>query len=145
MRPRHQRMAFIGAVLLAMVVSAAFAYRALQQNMLYFYSPTDVADGAAPLDRRFRLGGLVLEGSVNRVPGELTMFFEVTDRANTIPVRFDEIPPDLFQEGKGVVAHGTLDADGLFVADDVLAKHDENYTAPEVADALAEAERQATQ
>jgi cytochrome c-type biogenesis protein CcmE len=139
MKARHQRMAFIGAVVAAMAVAAGFAYRALQENMLYYYSPTQVVDGEAPLDRRFRLGGLVVEGSVDQVPGELTMFFEVTDRAHTIPVRYDRIPPNLFQEGKGVVAHGTLDTDGLFVADDVLAKHDENYMAPEVAESLADA------
>jgi cytochrome c-type biogenesis protein CcmE len=137
MKARQQRMIFIGAVLAGLLVSGAFLARALQENLLYFHSPTQVFDGSAPEDRRFRLGGLVEEGSVRRASGSLDVSFVVTDNANSIPVEYDRVLPDLFAEGKGVVAHGRLNAEGVFVADEVLAKHDENYMAPEVADALA--------
>lgn len=138
MKPRHQRMLFIGAVAVAMLVSAGFAIRAFNENLLYYFSPTQIVAGEAPVDRRFRIGGLVQEGSIERVPGTMQMSFVVTDRANDIPVTYnDRVVPDLFAEGQGVVAHGTLRADGLFVADEILAKHDENYMAPEVQESLA--------
>jgi cytochrome c-type biogenesis protein CcmE len=143
MKARQQRMLFIGAVVIAMAVAGGFAYRAFNENLLYFYSPTQVLAGEAPVDRRFRLGGLVEEGSVERVPGSLTMTFTVTDLEHTVPVEYSKVLPDLFAEGKGVVAHGAIGADGRFVADTVLAKHDENYMAPEVAEALAQSEGQA--
>ena len=138
MRPRQQRMLFIGAVAAAMVAAAAFAYRAFNENLLYYYSPTQIVDGEAPLDRRFRLGGIVVEGSFRQETGTLRAHFEVTDLANTVEVESNQVMPNLFQEGKGVVVHGAFDAHGLFVADDVLAKHDENYMAPEVKESLAE-------
>jgi cytochrome c-type biogenesis protein CcmE len=143
MKARQQRMIFIGAVVAAMLASAAFAYRAFKENLLYFYSPSQVLAGEAPAERRFRLGGLVVEGSLHRVPGTLTASFRVTDLEEEVEVEHTGVFPDLFKEGKGVVAHGRLQADGLFVADDILAKHDENYMSPEVADALAEAEGRA--
>ena len=136
MKARHQRMIFIGAVGVAMLAAAALAYQAFNSNLLYFYSPSDVLAGEAPADRRFRLGGLVVEGSFEQIPGTLTSHFLVTDLHKEIAVEHTGIIPDLFQEGQGVVAHGTLQDDGRFIADKILAKHDENYMAPEVADAL---------
>ena len=137
MRARKQRMIFIGAVAAGMLVSVGFAYRAFNENLLYYYSPTQVRDGEAPVDRCFRLGGLVVEDSIRNAPGSLTYDFVVTDLANEISVQYTGILPDLFGEGQGVVTHGTFDADGNFIADRVLAKHDENYMAPEVAESLA--------
>lgn len=140
MKARQQRMIFIGVVATGMLISAGFAYRAFNENLLYYYSPTQIVAGEAPVERRFRLGGLVLEESVNRVSGSLTVNFVVTDLAEEIPVQYTGVLPDLFAEGQGVVTHGTLGSDGRFVADRVLAKHDENYMAPEVAESLAAAE-----
>lgn len=136
-------MIFIGAVGVAMLVAAALAYQAFKTNLLYFYPPSEVLAGDAPADRRFRLGGLVVEGSFERVTGTLTSRFRVTDLTNEIEVEYAGVYPDLFKEGQGVVAHGTLANDGTFVADRIVAKHDENYMAPEVAEALAEAEARA--
>ncbi len=143
MKARHQRMIFIGAVGVAMLVAAALAYQAFNTNLLYFYSPSDIFAGEAPADRRFRLGGLVVEGSFARVSGTMTSGFRVTDLTHEIEVEYSGLYPDLFKEGQGVVAHGTLANDGTFVADRIVAKHDENYMAPEVAEALAKAEAQA--
>jgi cytochrome c-type biogenesis protein CcmE len=140
MKARHQRMIFIGAIGLAMVAAAALAYKAFKTNLIYYYSPSQVLAGEAPVDRRFKLGGLVVEGSFERVSGTLTSHFRVTDLTSEVEVEFDRVYPSLFQEGKGVVAHGTLSDDGRFIADEILAKHDENYMAPEVAESLAGAE-----
>jgi len=136
MTPRHRRMALIALVLAGVVVSAALAMRAFEQNLLYFFSPTQIAAGEAPAERTFRLGGMVLDGSVEREPGSLTVSFVVTDYAHSIPVRYTGVLPDLFQEGQGVVARGRVEGDGHFAAEEVLAKHDENYMPPEVAEAL---------
>jgi len=136
MTPRHRRMALIAVVLGGVVVSAALAMRAFEQNLLYFFSPTQIATGEAPAERTFRLGGMVLDGSVEREPGSLTVSFVVTDYAHSIPVRYTGVLPDLFQEGQGVVARGRVEGDGHFAAEEVLAKHDENYMPPEVAEAL---------
>jgi len=138
MRPRRRRMLLIGLVLGGMVVAAGFTYRAFQENLLYFFSPTQVAAGEAP-ERVFRLGGMVVKDSIVRAPGSLTMSFVVTDYAHSIPVRYTGVLPDLFAEGQGVVARGQLDPAGGFVAEQILAKHDENYMPPEVAEALAKA------
>lgn len=145
MRPRQRRMLLIGAVLVGVTVSAGLALRAFQENLLYFFSPTQVVEGDAPVERTFRVGGMVLEDSVKRSPGSLTVSFLVTDFANTVPVQYTGVLPDLFEEGKGVVARGRLAASGDFVAEEVLAKHDENYMPPEVAEALAEGEARANQ
>ena len=136
MTPRHRRMALIALVLAGVVVSAALAMRAFEQNLLYFFSPTQIAAGEAPAERTFRLGGMVLDGSVEREPGSLTVSFVVTDYAHSIPVHYTGVLPDLFQEGQGVVARGRVEGDGHFAAEEVLAKHDENYMPPEVAEAL---------
>jgi cytochrome c-type biogenesis protein CcmE len=128
-------MMLIGLVLAGVVVSATLALRAFRENLVYFFSPTQVAAGEAP-DRAFRLGGMVVEKSVEREPGSLTVRFVLTDFAKTVPVSYTGLLPDLFREGQGIVAIGRLQGD-TFVADEVLAKHDENYMPPEVAEALA--------
>jgi len=136
-------MLLIGAVLTGVAVSVGLALKAIDENAFSFYSPTQVASGEAPPERSFRLGGMVLEDSVERAPGSLTVRFVVTDFANTVPVEYTGILPDLFKEGQGVVTRGRLDGRGSFQAEEVLAKHDENYMPPEVAEALAAGQRQA--
>ena len=136
MKPRHLRLAIAGGVLLAVGGIAALVFNAFQSNMVFFYSPTQVGAKEAPVDRTFRIGGLVKEGSVQR--DGVNVSFVVTDTAKSVPVRFSGILPDLFKEGKGVVAQGKLEGD-IFVAREVLAKHDENYMPPEAADALQKA------
>ena len=145
MTPRRQRMILIGLVATGVTVSAALALRAFQENLLFFFSPTQVAAGEAPEDRAFRIGGMVLEDSIEREPGSLTLSFVVTDYANSVPVSYTGVLPDLFGEGQGVVARGRLDPGGGFVAEEILAKHDENYMPPEVAEALARSEEAESQ
>jgi cytochrome c-type biogenesis protein CcmE len=137
MRPRQQRMVLIAGVLVGVAVAVGFGVRAFQENLSYFFSPSDVAAGKAPTGRAFRLGGMVVNDSVQRQSGSLTIDFTVTDFAHTVPVRYTGVLPDLFKEGKGVVVRGEVGPDGRFVAKEVLAKHDENYMPPEVKDALA--------
>jgi cytochrome c-type biogenesis protein CcmE len=120
-------------------VAVALVLNAFQSNLVFFFTPTQVATKQAPLDRNFRIGGLVEEGSVARQSDALRVNFKVTDGAQTIPVTYVGILPDLFKEGKGVVAEGKLGPDGLFTASQVLAKHDENYMPPEAAEALKQA------
>ena len=122
-------------------VSAALVLNAFQSNLVFFFSPTQVMARQAPLDRSFRVGGMVVAGSLRRQNDGLTVRFEVTDTAKTIPVVFTGILPDLFKEGKGVVAQGKLGSDGVFHATDVLAKHDENYMPPEAGHAIEQAQR----
>jgi cytochrome c-type biogenesis protein CcmE len=105
---------------------------------MFFFDPSQVAQGDAPIDKRFRLGGMVRPGTVERPPGSLEMSFVVTDFQRDVPVRYSGVVPDLFRENQGVVAHGRLGRDGIFVADEILAKHDENYMPPEVAEAIKE-------
>jgi cytochrome c-type biogenesis protein CcmE len=131
-------MVLVGLVLVGVVTSLGFALQAFRENLVYFFSPTQVADGEAP-DRAFRLGGMVVDKSVRREPGSLTVSFVLTDFAHTVPVSYTGVLPDLFREGQGIVATGRLQG-GTFVADEVLAKHDENYMPPEVADALKKTE-----
>ena len=137
MKPRQQRMLAVGLVLGGVAIAAALTLRAFQDNMMFFVDISDVVDGKAPADRNFRVGGLVVDGSVRRQPGELDVEFTLTDTKNNLDVRYAGILPDLFREGQGIVAHGYLDANGRFVADEVLAKHDENYMPPEVAESLS--------
>ena len=137
MKPRHQRIA-VAATLVTMVAgAAALVLSAFQSNLVFFYSPSQIALHQAPAQRTFRLGGLVVVGSVKR--DGVRVVFAVTDTAKTIPVQFEGILPDLFKEGKGVVAQGQL-RDGIFIAKEVLAKHDENYMPPEAAAALKSAQ-----
>ena len=139
MTPRQQRMLLVAAAVFGVGVSVALGLRAFQENLLYFYSPSQVAKGEAPSDRRFRVGGIVIPGSVARAPGSLTVAFRLTDTIHELGVSYTGILPDLFREGQGIVTHGTLDAAGVFQADEVLAKHDENYMPPDVADSLRKA------
>ena len=141
MKPRHKRIALIVGGLASLGVAAYFVLTALNSNIALFYTPTQVTAGEAPKDRAFRIGGLVKVGSVQR--NEMTIRFVVTDTAKEIPVAFTGILPDLFKEGKGVVAQGKLAADGQFIASEVLAKHDENYMPPEAKHAVDQAEKAA--
>ncbi len=136
MKTRHKRLAIAAGVLCVIAAAAALVMNAFQSNLVFFYSPSQVASNEAPTGRTFRLGGLVEAGSVKR-DGVLVNFI-VTDTAKTVPVRYKGILPDLFKEGKGVVAQGQM-TDGVFEAREVLAKHDENYMPPEAADALKRA------
>jgi cytochrome c-type biogenesis protein CcmE len=136
MRPRRQRMLAVGLVVVGIAVAATLVLQALDENMMYFFGPSEIAEGLAPKDEPFRLGGLVVEGSVQREPGSLEATFDVTDNVATITVSYTGVFPDLFKEGKGVIANGQLRDDGVFVAHEVLAKHDENYMSPEVAKLL---------
>ncbi|OGT90989.1 MAG: cytochrome c biogenesis protein CcmE [Gammaproteobacteria bacterium RIFOXYA12_FULL_61_12] len=135
MKGRHKRLVFLIAGLAALGGITALVLNALQGNLSYFFSPTEVAEGKAPADHLFRLGGLVEKGSLKRGEG-LTVTFTVTDNLKKITVSYTGILPDLFKEGQGVIAQGKLGAGGVFMAQEVLAKHDENYMPPEVADAL---------
>jgi cytochrome c-type biogenesis protein CcmE len=119
-------------------IAAALALNAFNQNLMFFYSPSEVSSGEAPPDHPFRLGGLVTDGSVKRLPNGLTVRFDVTDLQKTVSIEYTGILPDLFREGQGIVAHGRMRDDGVFVADEVLAKHDEKYMPPEVAASLKE-------
>jgi len=139
MKSRHKRLALIVGGLAALGVASALILSAFQENLVFFFSPSDVVAQKAPRDRAFRVGGVVEEGSVKR-EGVLVSF-RVTDTAQTIPVVYQGILPDLFREGKGVVAQGKLGADGVFRASEVLAKHDENYMPPEAAHAVEQAHK----
>jgi cytochrome c-type biogenesis protein CcmE len=139
MKPRHRRAALIVAGVAVLGVATALILSAFQKNLVFFYTPSDVAANKAPAGRQFRVGGLVETGSVKREGVRVT--FRVTDTAQTITVAYDGILPDLFREGKGVVAEGRIDQDGVFHASQVLAKHDENYMPPDAAHALEQAEK----
>lgn len=135
MKARHKRLAFLLVGLGILAAAAVLVFQALGSNMSYFFSPTEVLEGKAPKDHVFRLGGLVKPGSLQRGQ-ELTATFVITDNHKDVTVRYTGILPDLFAEGQGAIAQGRLDANGVFIADEVLAKHDENYMPPEVAEAL---------
>ena len=145
MKPRSKRLIAIGCGLAALGVATALVLNAFNSNLVFFFSPTQVVAKEAPIGRSFRVGGLVEMGSIKREPQGLTTRFVVTDTAKTIPVTYTGLLPDLFKEGKGVVAQGKLGVDGIFKADQVLAKHDENYMPPEAADALSKAKAGAAQ
>jgi len=141
MKPRQKRLAIILGGLATLGIAAALILNAFQSNLVFFFTPTQVANGEAPKERAFRIGGLVKEGSLQR--SDIVARFVVTDTAKEIPVSYQGILPDLFSEGKGVVAQGVLGADGKFTATEVLAKHDENYMPPE-AQAAVDKAHQAT-
>ena len=134
-------MAFIGAGLAVLAAAAALVLNAFQSNLVFFFSPSQVVAKEAPVERAFRIGGMVESGSLKRQSDGLTVRFNVTDTAKTIPVVYTGILPDLFKEGKGVVAQGRLGPDGVFHATDVLAKHDENYMPPEAGHAIEQAQK----
>lgn len=145
MKARYKRMMFIVLGLVAVTAIAALILNALQSNINHFYSPTEVVANEAPQDRTFRLGGLVEVDSVKREDDGLTVHFNVTDNAEIVTVKYTGILPDLFSEGQGVVAQGKLSTGGVFEAEEVLAKHDETYMPPEVADAIEKAKSAAAQ
>ncbi len=136
---RKKRMLLVTFLVLGIGTATALALNAFRQNLLYFYTPTQVAAGEAPQNRAFRVGGLVTNGSVQRESDGLTVHFVVTDTAQSVPITYKGILPDLFREGQGIVAMGRLNENGQFIADEVLAKHDEKYMPPEVASALKSA------
>jgi len=143
-KPRHKRIAMVGGGLAALAVAAALILTAFQKNLVFFFTPSQVAANEAPQGRTFRIGGLVEKGSVKRQPDGVTVRFVVTDTAKSMPVLYRGVLPDLFREGKGVVAQGRIGADGMFQASEVLAKHDENYMPPEAADAVKRAHETAS-
>jgi cytochrome c-type biogenesis protein CcmE len=139
MKRRHKRIGFIIAGLAGLGIAAALVLSAFQSNLVFFFSPSQIAANEAPANRAFRVGGLVEQGTLKRGSDGLTVSFTVTDTAKSIPVVYKGILPDLFKEGKGCVAQGRLGADGVFYADQVLAKHDENYMPPEAGQAIDKA------
>lgn len=139
---RRRRLLLIALVLVGVGTSTVLALRAFQENLLFFFSPTQVVAGEAPIERSFRLGGVVREGSIQREAGSMTVHFVVTDHAHDVPVTYTGVLPDLFLENQVAVARGRLDESGLFVAEEVLARHDENYMPVEVAEALERARRE---
>ncbi len=136
MKPRHQRLLALGLAAAGLAVATALTLRAFQENMMFYVEISDVLAGKVPEDRNFRVGGLVVDGSVRQSPGSLDVEFRLTDTVEELPVTYSGILPDLFREGQGIIAHGRLNDDGTFVADTVLAKHDETYMPPEVAKTL---------
>lgn len=143
MNKRSRRKVLIIGIVFGVSLAAVLGLTAFEENLLYFYSPTQVKAGEAPASHSFRVGGLVVAGSVKREPDSLKIAFDVTDNKETMSVEYTGILPDLFREGQGIVAMGNLQPDGRFVAQEVLAKHDENYMPPEVADALKASEEAA--
>jgi cytochrome c-type biogenesis protein CcmE len=137
MKPaRKQRLILIGVMVLGAGLATAFALKSFNENLMYFFSTTDVVEGKAPANSLFRLGGMVIKGSVERPEDGLRVRFKLTDFSKEVTVEYTGILPDLFREGQGIVAHGKLNDQGVFIAEEVLAKHDENYMPPEVAGSL---------
>ncbi len=137
MKPRQQRMLGVGLAAVGIIIAAALTLNAFKENMMFFVEVSDVVEGNYPADRNFRIGGLVVNDSVQREEGSLVMSFRVTDMRCEMDVSYTGVLPDLFREGQGVVAHGRVGDNDVFIADTILAKHDENYMAPEVAESLA--------
>jgi cytochrome c-type biogenesis protein CcmE len=136
MTPRRRRLLLVLGIVAGVSVAGALALSAFRQNVTFYFLPSEVAAGKVPVGQGIRLGGMVTRGSFTRVPGTLEVRFVVTDSHHDVPVTYDKVLPDLFREGAGVVAHGRLRADGTFVADEVLAKHDEKYMPPKVTEAM---------
>ncbi len=136
MTPRRKRLFVVLGILGGVAAAVSLAVMASRQNIMFYYDPSQVAAGQAPADKRFRIGGMVVKGSVQRQPGDLRVRFVLSDFSHEVPVEYTGVLPDLFREGQGIIAHGTLNAHGAFVADEVLAKHDEKYMPPEVAASL---------
>ncbi|HVC02898.1 MAG TPA: cytochrome c maturation protein CcmE [Steroidobacteraceae bacterium] len=136
MTPRRKRLLVVLGILGGVSASVALAVVAGRQNISFYYDPTQVVLGKAPAAKRFRIGGLVMKGSVERKPGDLTVHFVLTDYAHQVPVKYTGVLPDLFREGQGIIAQGQMGPNGVFVADQVLAKHDSKYMPPEVAASL---------
>ncbi|MCH1477885.1 cytochrome c maturation protein CcmE [Arenicellales bacterium IMCC55707] len=146
MKPkRRQRLVLVGLLVAGVGIAVSLALLALQENINLFFSPSQVVAGEAPVGSPFRLGGMVVDGSVSRAGESLEIRFDLTDTANTVTVAYTGILPDLFREGQGIVAQGSVDDNGLFTATQVLAKHDETYMPPEVIDALDKAKAMGVQ
>jgi len=137
MKPRQQRMLAVGLAVVGVAIAAGLTLRAFDENMMFFVEISEVVAGNYPSERNFRIGGLVMDGSVQREEGSVDLSLRITDMRCDVGVTYNGVLPDLFREGQGVVAHGAMGDDGVFVADKILAKHDENYMAPEVAESLA--------
>ena len=144
MKPRSKRLVLVSGGVALLCAAAALVLSAFQENLVFFHTPTEVAAGKAPTGKAFRIGGLVEGGSIQREADGITVRFVITDTAQSIPVAYRGTLPDLFKDGKGAVVQGRLEADGLFRATEVLAKHDENYMPPEAAHALEQAHNTAT-
>jgi cytochrome c-type biogenesis protein CcmE len=138
MTPRQRRITLVVGILAGVSIAGLLALNAFRENVMFFFDPSQVATGEAPIEKRFRLGGMVRPGTVARQQGSLDMSFMVTDFKHDVKVVYTGVVPDLFRENQGVVAHGRLGENGVFVADEILAKHDENYMPPEVARAIKE-------
>jgi cytochrome c-type biogenesis protein CcmE len=145
MKTRHKRMGFIGLGVAGLGIAAALVLNAFQKNLVFFFSPSQVVAKEAPVGRNFRIGGLVEKGTLKRDNDGLTVRFTVSDTVNNIPVVYKGILPDLFKEGRGCVAQGHVGNDGVFYAESVLAKHDENYMPPEAAQSIEKAKRSANE
>jgi cytochrome c-type biogenesis protein CcmE len=138
---RKKRLKLIGLLVSGIVIATVFALKAFNENLMFFFSPSEVVAGKAPDKAAFRLGGMVVKGSVERPGDGLTVKFDLTDNAKTVTVEYTGILPDLFREEQGIVANGRLRPDNVFVAEEVLAKHDENYMPPEVADSMKQVQK----
>jgi cytochrome c-type biogenesis protein CcmE len=136
MTPRRRRMLLVGGIIVGVSIAAGLALTAFRQNVTFYFIPSQVAARQVPEGEHFRLGGMVEKGSVHRTPGSLEVRFRVTDFKHDVPVTYDRVLPDLFREGQGVIAHGHLNHNGVFVADEVLAKHDEKYMPPKMAEQI---------
>ncbi len=145
MTPRQQRMTLVAGIVVAVAVAAFLALRAFQNNVMFYFDPTKVANGEVQSGQRFRLGGMVVKGSLVRTSGTMDVQFAVTDYLHEVPVRYTGVLPDLFKEGTGMVADGQLDANGRFIATEVLAKHDEKYMPPALTKSLATGQAAAEQ
>jgi len=143
MKARSKRLMLVGGGVALLVAAVALVLSAFQQNLVFFHTPCEVAEGKAPLGKTFRIGGMVEDGSIAREADGLTVRFAITDTAKVIPVTYRGTLPDLFKEGKGAVVQGRLEDDGIFRATEVLAKHDENYMPPEAAHAVEQAQKAA--
>ena len=140
MKPaRKKRLFFIIFLIAGVTVAAGFAMYAFNQNLMFYFSPTDVKQGKAPVNKIFRMGGMVVEGTFKKEPKSLKVHFDLTDYEKTVSVEYEGILPDLFREGQGIISRGKLNEQGVFIAEEVLAKHDENYMPPEVAESLKKA------
>lgn len=145
MKPRTKRALFIGGGLVTVAAASILVLNAFQSNLVFYFGPSQVMANEVPRGSRFRMGGIVRKGSVKRAATTLDINFHVTDGTQSVPVAYRGFLPDMFREGKGVVVHGRMDSGGVFQADEVLAKHDENYMPPEAAESMAEAARQRAQ
>ena len=141
---RKKRLALIGLMLAGIAVGLTFALKALDENIMFFFTPSEVAEGMAPKNKLFRMGGMVVDGSVSRPGDGLTAQFDLSDNEHQVTVRYTGILPDLFREGQGIIANGEIGDDGVFIAQEVLAKHDENYMPPEIAEAMKKTHESAT-